>query len=642
MSKSARIDFHSPTLFVSRAFFIVKVGLLFILVAGGLGSGAQASDQIQKPRTPSAAPLDGSAPCEGMLAEALKLAERALSEIPTAPVAPGHADSGLRGYPTTGASKRQILKNTIELEQSLKQIKSAASPILNLMLAFHKFQSSSADYGRRFHELIQRFYSVSNQLRSEQTRTTAKGALSLEAITKQIDESLKNRELLLKELEPFQGAKALIEHARTNEDAKEAVQRLITEVEGLYERAHDLPHGQSIFYEIYQVKIRLQAFLQIAMGLNESDTLLNLRAFEDISEKLWLAQSDALRRVSKYTDRYANIPIDHALDEVYAGLDQHSTSGDLLRDPKSEPILIKVPFGFLVGYVGESFEEANKLGIKRSNIALLDPNISIDGLSRGTLLTDKNGQKWGLVGFFPNANIALQRLNTGTPQIISLPLKNVLRMDPQSNPNISRSLLVGDRAIRVDSKQSPPVKEEFEFSNPTVVANRKPFNLPSVLSSWLTLLSVGIGTGYVISSGSLLPLIPAAAGGLAMCVTSTLASLKNRRCLPEGLASEDTALITTTTHFERNYASDLNVARRADEVWISSKSLSTEELEILGITDGEWFVSPSGDRAKVEPSEKPWFPPNEWISENGERGFITPPPPLIRVDFETGRRGLLE
>lgn len=432
-------------------------------------------------------------------------------------------------------------------------------------------------------------------------------------------------------IRPFESLKAAVEFLddwRQSPESMGLVKDARQELEQQSQRAVGTGRGGAHHAKIMNLLRLFGRFEDMVFASNWDLTKKNISDSQDLFVSLWNYQTLAVLGASKHTDRFSDFPKNQAIAEGIENL--YPTRGDLGRDPVDEMVVVKSIYGYDLLYVAEKLEKMSKSrGIfqmgkaKRKNVALLDPNLSIEGLSRGTVLYSKKsrlfkGHPLAVLGFFPNGDVLVQTLpGPGVlPSVKTISFAQAKRMKDVANSSINRMPLLGDLIYQPTEREVAEGKVSLKLRDQycgidslylrRIYAQRGIIGrlyalmiLPSAVAC--PVAAVGTLIGAIVGQPDLF------AAWLGLLGASSV-NLLAQDILAAGYARPRISFgkrnhvqhSATLAELPTSDAESLLV--RSDALWIGSNSLTTDERQALEMADGEeWLVSPSGQKLRIDP-----------------------------------------
>lgn len=512
---------------------------------------------------------------------------------------------------TSQSAKASAVSNQVPtqtllgIEKQLGQIRSRYSILFLVNSGLKNYEAKKKEFDKEFDALISQMVSLASSLRADIERG---GNIYLTFA--KLDEQLKKKDDLLSRLGGMAFAYEILNEARGNADVTRALSESVDQLPELARSALQTGQGSATAGEIRRVMGQVGQSLNVIQGNERTWAQLLISDVEDKIQRLWLAQSSVIRLTATVSNKYADIPTDHSLDGLYDGLEIYGQSrGDITREPRNEIVLIKTLFGYRLRAVRDEFskETRRKSAFSRANVALMDPDIVLKGRARGQFLRNSKQETFAILGFFPNSDVAIQTMpGPGKkPKILTWKLSRVLQMDPIPVSNISRVALIGDEVIVSTDRELRKGVELQVHQNRAQGLNRLNQTLAPVIAtgavmfSPFTLLVAGATSGILHDNDVAGGLV--AVSVLSGAVLGAIAHINVSDFL-EGRTSIDRVgnnSVLTPGRVDEWTDSDAGGLRRRSEVWMSARSLNVAEKKALGISDGNWLVSPDGEKVEL-------------------------------------------
>lgn len=584
--------------------FVTKIGVAVAFIATlWVGTSAYSSEQIQRHR-PAVSPVSDATQSLPVLPTCEPLIQSAT---------PGQVEH-VMAVPT-GQNSAQVL---IAIGQRVREIEN------NMMLVFA--------ITRELTEFSEKEKSLRASVAGEITllqkiRENFRNSRRLGKADEMLAAALERQTNLIASYKSLKDAHAFLSDWQQSSTSKALLAEVRQDLEQMSQRAVATGRGASHHAKIMELLSAIGRFEDLISASGWGLTQQNLEAFQDISLKLWGEQTLAVLDASRHTERFSSFPINQAIAEGIENL--RPTRGDLGREPENELVIEKSIYGYDLLFVDGKLSEMNDFrqrygvnrhgnSVKRKNIALLDPNLSVEGISRGTILTDTSSrffkpQSVAVLGFFPNGDVLVQQLaKPGVrPAVKSISLKRAKSMKSVGTSNINRMPLIGDVAYA-------PSAEDLEKGKISLYSPRNGFGglfsrakssdegFPGVFKvPWgvCSILSCVAGV-TAVGLGGILGNPDAVVDGVGLILQSFAAAAVTYH-LPRAFTrshekSPPSKAVTRSTMAKLPGSTGGSLLLRSEDMWIGSNSLTSDEREALGIREGEdWLISTIGEKLRI-------------------------------------------
>lgn len=539
----------------------------------------------------------------------------------------GKCDWLIGGIPRAHQYQTDVIPNSANeqkieaLYREFEQIKKRFNPIARAAeITYEKNPELSNYFKEETERLIEKFKRT-HKLLDERLRSSS---VDYTEPLKHLDMALEEKDQLMENISGIVDASKILIEVQASAELQTEINEVVNRLQDISYEAKALGASEFARAEILNFSGRLK----IASSL----TYFTMRTAKDYvrdtsprTEKLindlWMAQSSAVRLASIVSSKYANIPIPNASNFYEDGRKiPDLPRGNVTQTPKNELVLIEGMFGFKIYHMRS---ERDNFIFPVNKVARMDPELSLDGISRGHILKDDKKQMWGVLGFFYNSDVAVQSITPNHSQSIKrLKLGEVLKMHKISTSNIDRPVLIGDQVVRV-------TREKGAEHGATLIAPINSSNKLAVVSAqaakFLAPLPfiagfIGIGALYLtepvvsyipkLQNGSIFYMIAMAemwiGVNLAYYTTTRICeyvlgrSASVRADLRCGVALPNSKVLSELSPTETGRT------KRSEELWITSNSLTHAERSALKVEDGtssissKWAISPNGEKMPIK------------------------------------------
>lgn len=520
---------------------------------------------------------------------------------------------------SAGPAYRSSIEDLISIGQRLREIETKMLPVLTISRQFGEFIKKE----RALIALVK-----GEILELSRIRENFRKSKNLDKNDQTLAVALERQQGIIRPYESLRTAFEVLGDWRQVDESGGVLTELRHELEQLSQRTtvnHRGGSHQAKIVNLLSSLIRLEDMVSSAMW---DQTQQSLSDYHELFGKLWGHQTLAVLDASKHTDRFSDFPVNHAIGE---GIEPMSTTrGDLGREPNTEFVMEKSIYGYDLLFLDRTLSEANALAsekgkrtVNRKNVALLDPNLSLERISRGTVLTSSNSrftksQSFAVLGFFPNGDVLLQTLPGagGRPKLKSISLKQAKQMKITGTSNINRMPLVGDviyqptdteiasgsvilpwQRCGIGGLQGYKQASHSDIQKGTVGTFNSICHAGSALGG---VLGIVAAVGGIVLHSETVGMSGLIAFGLGIATAivrgpAATAIARATETLSEGTYLQRPSLLAKLPRPDGD-----SPLLRSDSLWIRSNSLTVDERKALGIgNDEDLFVSTIGEKLKI-------------------------------------------